>query len=80
MVIGLFLQKLEFSCIKDPPETLHQTIISSIEIKFFSITKMQVDLKKFLVILIKGPENRVLKSQTDNKTPGSKQYFCKESY
>ena len=57
MVIGLFL---------------HQTIISSIEINFFNITKMQVDLKKFLVILIKGPENRVLKSQTDNKTPGSK--------
>ena len=41
---------------------------------------MQVDLKKFLVILIKGPKNRVLKSQTDNKTPGSKQNCNEESY
>ena len=41
---------------------------------------MQVDLKKFLVILIKGPENRVLKFQTDNETPGSKQNCSKESY
>ena len=41
---------------------------------------MQVDLKKFLVILIKGPEKRVLKFQTDNETPGSKQNCSKESY
>ena len=40
---------------------------------------MQVDLKKFLVILIKGPENRVLKFQTDNETPGSKQNCSKVS-